>query len=237
MEKLKMDKKVEYEIVEYTRKVLEWSKEVRLHDDSVNFHVDSVAGGHEVAALAKFKTYGIFRITTDKNGHFIGDKERVFVSAEVPLWEKQVQDQLNARDTRRTIAIDAINALPAKIVLFAGGGMRIVAERSNAHSDYKGFDVKYYGTVFFKGEELGRLCNFITDGYRSKGSLLKKKFAQEVFEKLHRAMYMKQGYSQWKETLRNIPEAFVVKYGEVLNKAVAKLNTYNDKISIIKSKL
>jgi len=225
-----------YEVRGYSKKSNEYDKKVSVSNWEVNFEVDNWEDAHRVAKLAKLTSYGIIENKCDEEGYHIGDRDgkRVFVTPDVLEWEAEVVKQENANEARKQAAILAINALPKTITLYKDEEFLITATRGSAGDSYRGFDIKYDAQIKFKGANFEHFNKYLTDGWNRKNGILRKKFAKDVYDYSHSKDRYKKGWREWEETLKNLPEAYVAKYGVVLETAVNVLKENNAKIDACK---
>ena len=221
------------------RKYSELSKDVEIHFDEVrNLNFKTAEDAKAVAGICDVKSYSVYELVPDEDGcvpTFFKDNQRVFVTPDVLEWEKRTMYQCKRNDDYRKSVAERINKLPKKVMLYKDDEFNITAERNIAEfGAYRGFEINYHMTIMFKGKEVrGSWTGFVNQA----GQVLKKKFAQSIYEAEHEKQYTDQSWDQWKITLANIKPEYIDKKAEILKIAVEELKKHNVNIRNAKGKL
>lgn len=223
--------KAVYKIVEYTREDY-GDKNIHLRENhNINLELKSVEDWHTVAKLADIKNYAIFKYDVDAKGYTSHREERVFETAELKQWEVILNKQRERNEKELDEAIERVNSLPKKVTVYKLENLVVIATRTDWTKGYGGSDVKYRLDFKLEGKDFGSAWHgYQSEGYGKGRKILKKKFAQDVYQATHLKEYSQQGWNEWKETLKNLPIDYVEKYGEIIEKVYENLEKYQESI-------
>lgn len=220
-----------YKIVAYTK--TDYTNSIHVDENwNINLYLKSVQDAKTVAKLAGVESYGIFKYETDDKGYTrTFSEDCVYITADAEQWKALIKKQSQRNEKALDEAIARVNALPKKVTVYKEDEVLATATRSEYTKNYGGSDVKYRLTISVNGEELSTAWHgYQSEGYGKGKKILKKKFAQDIYQATHQKEHHKQGWNEWKETLKNIPLDFVQKYGIIIEKIYENLEKYQQTI-------